>query len=217
MLFVPRSEVQSLDTWEVSGLCGTGSTDYRIDNVFVPEERAVGYLTAKPLDRPLYKFPQFSLLALGIASITLGIARTSIEELTDLAGGKLPAGSSRSLAQRPATQSDVAKAEALLRSARLFFFQTLDDCWERVIKGEKLTLEDRRDLRLATTHAVQNSVDVVDRMYNLGGGSSVYRSNKLQQCFRDVHVATQHVMVAPSTLETLGRLFLGLETNTALL
>jgi hypothetical protein len=66
---------------------------------------------------------------------------------------------------------------------------------------------------LATTHAVQESAAVVDAMYTLAGGTPVYESSPLQRQFRDVHVATQHIMVSPGILETAGRLFLGLPTN----
>jgi hypothetical protein len=54
-------------------------------------------------------------------------------------------------------------------------------------------------------------------MYNLAGGTSVYQTSPLQRIFRDVHVATQHMMVAPSTLEVIGRLLLGLDTETSML
>ena len=70
---------------------------------------------------------------------------------------------------------------------------------------------------VATTHATHACAEAVDRMYHLGGGTSVYRRSPLQRIFRDVHVATQHMMVSPGTLELTGRLFLGLETDTSML
>ena len=72
-----------------------------------------------------------------------------------------------------------------------------------------------RDMRLAVNHAVSESVAVVDAMYTLVGGTSVYAASPLQRQFRDIHVATQHFMVSPNILETAGRLYLGLPTNTA--
>ena len=104
---------------------------------------------------------------------------------------------------------EVANAEATLRSARAFYYETIDAAWQKAQRGEPIPIEERRDMRLATTHAVQASVLVVDSMYTLAGGSSVYDTSDLQRRFRDVHVATQHIMVAPSTLETVGRLLLG--------
>jgi hypothetical protein len=52
-------------------------------------------------------------------------------------------------------------------------------------------------------------------MYDLGGGTSVYQRSPLQRVFRDVHVATQHMMVSPATLELTGRILFGLETDTS--
>ena len=115
------------------------------------------------------------------------------------------------------TPSDVARAEALLRSARSFYYETIQCAWEAACERGAIDTEHRRDLRLATTHATRSSAEAVDLMYHLGGGTSVYRRSPLQRIFRDVHVATQHMMVSHSTLELTGRLFLGLETDTSLL
>jgi indole-3-acetate monooxygenase len=214
MMLVPASEVEFLDTWYVSGLSGSGSTDFAMHNVFVPDDHAVGLMVDGPLPRPLYQFPQFGFLGMGIAAVALGLARAAIDELVELAGGKTPSGASRPLAKRPGAQSEVALAEASLRSARAFYYEAIDAAWQEALSG-KLTIERRRDIRLATTHATRAAADAVDRMYHLGGGTSVYRRSPLQRIFRDVHVATQHMMVGPATLELTGRLLLGLETDVA--
>ncbi len=217
MMLAPASEIEFLDTWYVSGLCGTGSTDFAMTDVFVPESRVVGLVGGRPIGRPLYAFPQFGLLAMGIAAVSLGLARAAIDELVALAGAKTPQGSARPLAQRPRTQSEVAEAEALLRSARAFFYESVERAWESARSRGRIDVEQRRDVRLSTTHAVAACAAAVDRMYHLAGGSSVYLRSPLQRIFRDVHVVTQHMMVAPATLELTGRLFLGLETETSLL
>jgi alkylation response protein AidB-like acyl-CoA dehydrogenase len=80
-----------------------------------------------------------------------------------------------------------------------------------------VSVEERRDLRMATTHAVVVSAKVVDDMYNVGGGASVYKTSRLQRYFRDIHVATQHIMVGPATMEAVGSLLFGLETDTSML
>ena len=217
MMIAPASEIEFLDTWHVSGLCGTGSTDFAMNDLLVPERRASGLGIDGPLERPLYAFPRFGLLAMGIAAVSLGLARAAIDELVNLAGGKTPQGSSRALAARPSTQSEVAQAEGLLRSARAFYYETIERAWESALARGVIDTEHRRDVRLATTFATRSSASAVDLMYHLGGGTSVYRRSPLQRIFRDVHVATQHMMVSASTLELTGRLFLGLETDTSLL
>ena len=217
MMLAPVGEIEFFDTWYVSGLCGTGSTDFAMNDLFVPASRAVGLGVDGPLERPLYAFPQFGLLAMGIAAVALGLARAAIDALVEIAGGKTPAGSSRSLAARASTQSDVARAEALWRSSRALYYESIEAAWESARRHGAIEVEHRRDVRLATTHATRACAEAVDLMYHLGGGSSVYRSSPLQRIFRDVHVATQHMMVAPATLELTGRLFLGLETDDAML
>jgi alkylation response protein AidB-like acyl-CoA dehydrogenase len=217
LMLATAAEVETLDTWHVSGLCGTGSTDFVMRDLWIPERRAVSLTADRPIERPLYAFPAFGLLALGIAAVSLGLARSAIDELVRLAREKTPEGATRPLAARPAAQAEVARAEADLRAARAFLYEAIDAAWQAACADGVISVAHRRDLRLATTHAVGASTRVADRMYHLGGGSSVYRRSPLQRIFRDVHVATQHMMVAPPTLELTGRLLLGLPTDTTLL
>jgi alkylation response protein AidB-like acyl-CoA dehydrogenase len=212
----PIAQVTLHDTWHAMGLCGTGSGDFEVRDVFVPAARAVSLMTDQPLARPLYQFPVFGLLAIGIAGVALGIARIAIETLLDLAGRKTPQGSAKTLAQRPATQADVARAEAKLRSARSYLFEVIDAAQRDAESGKEISVERRRDLRLATTHATHTCAEVVQRMYLLAGGSAVFTSSPLQRCLRDVNVATQHMMVSESTFELAGRVFLGLETRVGM-
>ncbi|MES1991541.1 MAG: acyl-CoA dehydrogenase family protein [Pseudomonadota bacterium] len=217
MMVFSRDQVILHDTWRVAGLCGTGSSDFEVKDVFVPAARAPSLISDKPLQRPLYCFPTFGLLGIGIAAVALGLARGSIDALVELAGGKTPQGSSKPLALRAKAQLDVSEAEALTRSARAYLKETVDAAWGCASGNGAITVEHRRDIRLATTHAVRVAASAVDLMYTLGGGTSVYKTSPLQRHFRDVHVATQHMMVSDATYELTGRLFLGVPTNTAML
>ena len=217
MCLVPKDAIEFLDTWHSTGLRGTGSTDFKLTDHRVPSAHIVGLEVRKMPDTPLFQFPNFTLLALGIGAVSMGIARAALNEFVDLAQQKKRISSSSTIAERSHTQIQIATAEAKLRSARAFYYDSVEQAWERALAGDTVDVDQRRNLRLATTHAVMASAEVVDCAYNLAGGVSVYQSSNLQRHFRDIHVATQHIMVAPSTLETTGRLFLGLPTNTATL
>lgn len=217
MCLVPKDAIEFLDTWHSTGLRGTGSTDFKLTDHRVPSAHIVGLEVRKMPDTPLFQFPNFTLLALGIGAVSMGIARAALDEFVDLAQQKKRISSSSTIAERSHTQMQIATAEAKLRSARAFYYDSVEQAWERALAGDTVDVDQRRNLRLATTHAVMASAEVVDCAYNLAGGVSVYQSSNLQRHFRDIHVATQHIMVAPSTLETTGRLFLGLPTNTATL
>jgi alkylation response protein AidB-like acyl-CoA dehydrogenase len=215
MLFFRADQVRSLDTWRVAGLSGTGSTAFEVKDVFVDERHAAGVLRKAPPDRPLYRFPPFSPLAQGIGAVALGIARAALDEAIRVTGEKRRGGSSAPLAERPYTQIEVARAEARLRAARAFFYGALDEAWAVVAGGGAPTAAHARDMRLSVNHAMAESIAVVDAMYALAGGTSIYSTSPLQRQFRDIHVAGQHFMVSPNILETAGRLYLGLPTNTA--
>lgn len=215
MLMFPAKQVRLLDTWHVSGLRATGSTDFEVTDLFVPEGHASGFLVRDMPPGPLYLFPQFTLLATGIGAVALGVARAAIDELVIVASAKKRVGSSATLAERVHTQMEVAQAEATLRGARAFFYGELETLWALSVAGKIASVDTRRDMRLANTNAVQCAVRVIDAMYTLAGGTSVYETSRLQRQFRDIHVATQHIMVGTGTLETVGRLYLGQEAMTA--
>lgn len=206
-------DVEFLDTWDVMGLQGTGSTDFQVTEVFVPENQTIDRFGRRVAEGPIFRFPAFGMLAIGVGAVALGAARGAMEDFDKFAGKKVPQGASRTLADKPATQKDVAKAEAAIRSGRAFFYEAIDAAWAGALEGE-VTVGHRRDLRLAITHAVASAKTAVDLIHELAGGTSVYRRSPIQRRFRDIHVATQHMMVNQSIYETVGRLLLGLKTDT---
>ena len=213
-MYFPRDAIRLHDNWYASGLCGTGSCDMTVENLRVPEGHTLSMISDKPwCDGPLYRFPLFGLLAIGCGAVALGVARGAIEDIRELAGAKTPTLSRRTLAERAQTQADVAKAEAQVASARAWLHEEIGKNWEAAARGEAIPLERRSALRLASTHAVDASVRAVDACYTLGGGTSVYRASALQRRFRDVHVITQHMMVAAPTYELAGRILLGLPVD----
>ncbi len=215
---IPTDELEILDTWHTSGLCGTGSHDAAAEDVFVPARRSLSLLDGGlTIDEPLYRFPVFGFFALSIAAAALGNARGAIEDFVELAVAKVGQGSSRTLAERAATQAAVAEAEAALRAARAFYYQAIDAAWQEAQAPEPVSVERRLGLRLAATHVVRVAADVVRSMYDLGGGSAIYETSPLQRRFRDAHAATAHFQVNAASWELCGRLLLSQPTQTAML
>jgi alkylation response protein AidB-like acyl-CoA dehydrogenase len=209
------AELEILDTWKTTGLRGTGSTDVVAADVFVPDHRLFSVLDGPPAgSRTLQRFPLFGFFAASIAAAALGNARGALTEFVELATVRKPSGSSRSTAERTTTQGAFAAAEASLRAARGLYYQAIDDAW-RAASGSEVSVELRTSLRLACTHAVRTSADVVSTVYDLGGGSAIYEDSPLQRRFRDAHTATAHFQVNPASFELAGRVLLGLPTDTA--
>lgn len=214
---LPKEQLDILDTWHTLGLRGTGSTDAVADEVLVPSERIFSLFDGPLLDRPLYRFPIFGFFALSIAAAALGNARAAIDDLVSLAGGKVSQGSSRSLAERAPTHAAVAEAEASLHAARALYYDSIEAAWQAAQGDEPVSVSLRNDLRLAATHAVRTSADVVRSMYDLAGGSAIYDDSPLQRRFRDAHTATAHFQVNAASSELPGRILLGQPADAAML
>ena len=218
MMVMRRSDVELIDTWDALGMRGTGSGDLAAKDVRVPQGRSVSFITDTPReDGPLYRFAPFGLLALGIAAVASGNALGALDDLKALATAKKAQGSSRSLAERGVVQADFAAAQADLDAARALVNAEIAAAWDRVVAGDSLDLNARARLRLAATRLTQVAARVAAKMHELAGGTSVYASHPLNRRFRDAHVATQHVMVAPPTLELAGRVLLGLPADASML
>jgi alkylation response protein AidB-like acyl-CoA dehydrogenase len=207
VVVVPAGEVTILDTCHVVGLRGTGSNDYTLTDVFVPAERAYNPRAPKQHPGPLYA-QRFYLFA--HAAHALGIARRAIDELTDLASTKRLGQPDQRLRDRGLVQVDVTEAEALVGSARAYLYDVVRDVWETVTAGRNLSDEQRAPARLSMVTGVRNAAAAVDRMYGAAGASSIYESNPLARCFRDIHTATQHSMVGRPAYENIGKILLGI-------
>jgi alkylation response protein AidB-like acyl-CoA dehydrogenase len=212
-----RDDLEILDTWHTLGLRGTGSHDAVADEVFVPGARVFSLFDGPVLDRPLYRFPVFGFFALSIAAAALGNARGAIDELVALASSKVGQGSTRTLAERAPTQALVAEAEASLRASRAAYYEAIEAAWRAAQDEQPVSVDLRNGLRLAATHAVRTSADVVRSMYDLGGGTAIYDDSPLQRRFRDAHTATAHFQVNAASREVPGRILLGQGADTATL
>lgn len=213
MMIFPAAEATLHDTWHVAGLKGTGSGDISVDDILVPKERSVSLITDQPVESgPLYAFPAFGLLALGVCAVGLGNARGALESVKQMVASKKAQGSTKTLAEKQVTQVEISKLEAALRSARAYLFDEINKTWEVAEVTGGIPLERRADLRLACTHMTRTAADVVRGAYDIGGGAALFLDNDLQRRLRDAHAVTQHIATAPGTYEQTGRIILGLET-----
>jgi alkylation response protein AidB-like acyl-CoA dehydrogenase len=216
LMFMDPADIVIHDTWHVSGMRGTGSHDFSAEGAFVPFGRSVQPMAGKRyVDGALAAFPNFSLLAAGVAAVALGVARHALDEFIDLAQGKRPLYSSRTLSQSGTVQSELAKAEASLRAARAFLHSELAEAWDAAQQGGHIDVATRGRIRLAGVHAAGAAAHATDVAYTLAGGTSVYETSPLQRCLRDAHVATQHLMVSPRLNETLGKLLFGADIDAS--
>ncbi|APR35063.1 acyl-CoA dehydrogenase family protein [Paraburkholderia sp. SOS3] len=217
LAIVPTSDIAILDNWRAAGLRATGSHDYTIDRVFVPDDWTISlsdYSAAPHESGALYGLPFVTVLGLGIAAVPLGLARAAIDSLCELAKAKMGNGSPGLLEDEAHVQSDIARAEAMLRSARAFLLDSVDDMWKTAGRKGGNTLHDRALVRMACWHTAQTAREVVQAMHLLAGGTAVSDNSAFAAQLRDVHTASQHIYFSMRNLEAAGRVMLGMNVGT---
>jgi alkylation response protein AidB-like acyl-CoA dehydrogenase len=222
LAFLSPADVQVIDTWYVTGLRGSGTQDLYVEDVFVPDEMTGGFsMPAGPhvvRTSALTNIPFFSLYGLAQSPpVCLGIARRIIEDFRQLALTKEDAFGGPRLGERVQAQVGLARAEALLRSARTYWYESVQRIWEAASLGDQPSLDDRVGMRLASLVAVENSVGVADMLYRLLGTTAIFQSSPVERCWRDVHTAAQHMQVQDGRWETAGRVLIGLEPGSPVL
>lgn len=206
-VFVPRSGVKLLGNWDVLGLAATGSYDYEIVDQHAAAPFAFPLFTARPQrGGPLYLLGVHGLTAVSHAGFALGVARRALDELADLARTKRRLGQDL-LVAGPTFQRDFAQAEATLRSARAYVREAFGSI-HRAAASDEITLEQRADIRMATTHATESAATVVGFAYRAAGSDALRNGSVLQRCFRDVNAGTQHLFVDEKTMVDAARVLL---------
>lgn len=217
-LFVvfPSRDAEIIPNWNTLGMRGTGSHDFRVDDVFVPDHRVwpigpfapVNPAFADPLSRMALWW--FSPL---VASVAVGSARAAVDDLLALAPTKTPSYTQVGLADKPVVQDKLARARALVDAARSYLYSSLAEA-EAVLQSQpKLTIEQGTPLALAASFAADAATQAVDLVHSCVGTSGIRDELPFQRYFRDVHTISQHAFVSASRFESVGKLMLGRESD----
>ena len=211
ILLIPKEEVRLLDIWQVKGLRGTGSFGFEVDDLFIPGARTYKLSDPSRENGILYLIPTVLLFGSGFATAALGAARAALDSAIELAGSRTPAGGGVLLRDLSTTQRQIGQAEAVWRSAKAFLRESVSTLWESASEGHSPTIDERVQMRLAATHAIRSSADVVDIAYNLLGSTAIFDSHPIQRRFQDVHVMTQQGQGRMSHYDDVAKFYLGVE------
>jgi alkylation response protein AidB-like acyl-CoA dehydrogenase len=208
-VFAP-DQVVIEDTWSVSGLCGTGSHHFHVDDVLVRANRTVIPLGDEPsLDAPILRVPLVSMIALAIASVALGTAHGALDDILAIATDKVPLLARSPLAANPLFDLELATADTEFRAAYALLYDVAQAAWDMAVAGGPFDNWHRARMRAAAVWVTERAAAVVDAAYRAGGGSSLYVDCPLQRRKRDVHAITQHFVVKRDTMTTAGAILAG--------
>ncbi|WP_438306730.1 acyl-CoA dehydrogenase family protein (plasmid) [Streptomyces sp. HUAS TT11] len=216
MCVLHRNQWSVKETWDVSGMRGTGSNDVVAEDVFVPAEFLSPLDAPRRIDEPLYRGFLPALVLPGCTAIVLGVALAALDETVALALAKKNPTTGATLADSPRTQYAIAASEAALQAARLLLVSAAQALEDAAKCGGAPTLEQRAALRAAMTHAAQVSREVLVTLYELASSTPLYRGNRLERLFRDGMAALQHANHSAPLMEAAGRVRLGMDPGVGL-
>jgi alkylation response protein AidB-like acyl-CoA dehydrogenase len=215
MAFFPRKDCLVQDNWQTTGLAGSGSNDWGVEDVFVPEAHTFSIFEPPRFDGPTYAYPWF--IVANAPGVSLGIARAAIDTLCELAADKVMLGGGSRLQDDLLVQTAVGRAEAELGAARSYIYDATATIYETVYRGEEASLAQRATYRLAGINAFRASKSVVARMYEAGGGAALYSKSLLDRQWRDISTITQHAFANERVYGEGGRALMGLDPQSMML
>ncbi|HEX3979882.1 MAG TPA: acyl-CoA dehydrogenase family protein [Acidimicrobiales bacterium] len=209
---IPHAEIEFTDGWHVQGLKGTGSYDYHVDDLFVPEYRTFELFCRTPRrgSSPAFRMGLMPITAAGHASWALGVAKSMLDDVTELALTKVRMGDEASLAHRASFQRNLSHHRAMWTAARLLVVTTFGDVEQAVGDGQDLTPTQRADMRVAATYATDASREIVHWAHLAAGTSAIREGSRLERAFRDMYTGTQHVFIGEKTYTDAAQIHLGL-------
>jgi alkylation response protein AidB-like acyl-CoA dehydrogenase len=212
VFFVPASEVEWIESWNVTGLRATNSGGFKVNDALVRP----GFSTlhhhelGAEIAAPLYKFPLILIFAIGFSGVALGIARAMLDAVIALAISKKPRLSELALRESHLVQFQIGEAEARLRSARSYVETTTAQAWRSVIASGVLSPAQRMDIRLATTFAIHEAKAVAGSAWEISGANAIFAGGPLERRWRDINTVTQQLQGRKSHLQDVGAYLLGL-------
>ncbi|MEM1155473.1 MAG: acyl-CoA dehydrogenase family protein, partial [Pseudomonadota bacterium] len=210
MAVLNRDQVDvDADSWDVHGMEGSGSFDVVVDSALVPKEYTFirgGELTPTT---PFFNYPTISFATQVLAVTTLGVAKAAMRIFLDSAASRKSPTGAPSIGDRSYVQIAIAKATAKIQSSRLFFYDSIEAAWEKLVTGKTLDADTISMMRLAATNLTRECAEATRMIYEISGMEAAYLDNHLSRCFRDAHMPTQHAFMGEITYQNAGAIMFG--------
>jgi indole-3-acetate monooxygenase len=209
---VPRDDITFTDGWYVQGLKGTGSYDYNAADVFVPQYRTFPLFTRAPCrgSSPATRMGLMPVTAAGHASWALGVSKSMLDDVEELAATKFRMSDMASLASRPTFQKGLAHHVASWRAARLLVLDAFTRAETAVAAGDDLTPALRADMRVAAVYATDVARACGEWAHLVAGTSSIREGSRLERAFRDLYTGTQHAFISEKVAIDAAQIWLGI-------
>ncbi|WP_369722426.1 acyl-CoA dehydrogenase family protein [Bradyrhizobium sp. LLZ17] len=222
IFLLPKADYNILDTWNVAGLRGTGSSDVEVRDAFVADHMTVavsdlagGSAPGSKLNpNPLYALPVFSLFPYVLSGVALGNAQACLDDYAEVSRHRISTYNRAKLSDFQSTQIKIAEASAKIDAARLIMrsacIDAMADARRRHIPDMTTKTRYRRD----GAFSVNLCTDAVSMLFAASGARGLFTTGVLQRQFRDAHAINSHLAFNFDAAGTnYGRVALGLPSE----
>ena len=208
---IPRGEITFTDGWHVQGLKGTGSYDYNVRDLFVPDHRTYPLFAREGRGSSVaLRIGLMPMTAAGHAGWALGVAKSMLDDVEHLATTRVRMGDMATFAHRPTFQRGYTHHRAMWRAARLLVRDTFAEVEQAVANGAALTPIMRADMRAAAVYATDASRAVGEWAHLASGTAAIREGGRLERAFRDLYTGTQHAFISEKVAIDAAQVHLGL-------
>ena len=209
IVMAPAERFVIIDTWHTTGLAGSGSNDFTCEHLFVPEEHT--FSLSDPVRRtgPTYRFP--GSFTTNFHGVVLGLARRALDEVIEIADGKVLMPQMVRIRDMPRVHADIANAEMQYRAARAYSYAAVEAMWRALVEDRPINDDVRTDMLLSRVHTARMAREVTLQMVQLAGTQAIFTTSVLDQLVRDAITIAQHIVAGPTMIETAGAMTLGIQ------
>jgi indole-3-acetate monooxygenase len=201
------SHVKVIPSWDTTGMRGTGSHDFEVTEVFVPEARTFSVFTDAPKERgPLYRLPFGVLTELPVASVALGIARHALEDFVVLASRK-------KLGADPFVQSRFAQSSAVWGQVKAGLDALAGSAWSAAVVDRTLSSQELAHITAGCATAVSRLRAGIHGLIELSGMTGIQIDDDLARAWRDLQTVAAHSSVSPRHLVGAGAVLLSVDAQ----
>jgi 3-hydroxy-9,10-secoandrosta-1,3,5(10)-triene-9,17-dione monooxygenase len=217
-----KNDYKINDTWNATGLRGTGSNDVEVEDAFVaaPMTVAVNELAGGPTPgsavnpNALYALPVFSLFPYVLSGVALGNAQACLDDYVEVARHRASTYNRAKLGDLQSTQIKIAEASSKIDAARLIMRATCIEAMAEAGRGHVPDIATKTRLRRDGAYSVNLCTEAVSLLFSASGARGLFTTGALQRQFRDAHAINSHIAFNFDAAGTnYGRVALGLPSE----
>lgn len=187
-----REEVTLQRHWNSMGMIATGSHSFEVRSLSVSHDRCfVIDPSSAQLQDPIYQFPFLQLAESTLAINLSGMAMRFLDLCATLFSEKMKTSNLPEM-KHDGMNKLLTQGRKEMDRRRLELFSSVETCWERCSRREKISTEMLERVSQASHLLARKSLRLVDELYPHCGLAAANTGNEINRVWRNLHTASQH-------------------------